>query len=234
MLKRISPSVYWWVEMHGEARGEPYTWNSHLIRIEDQDILVLVDPLPLSADEVREVEELGMPTHILLTCNFHLRESEPFRQKWGCKLLLQQEQLEEAEVAVDGTFQDGDLLWNLIQVVRVTNLRHREEVGFLVKENGGLMIVGDAVCGGRKDMGISEGEIRIAQATQEGPILFGFPEGVQEGRISLHRLLEYPFEKMCFAHGSPVFHHPKEVLKRFIEDEEFWEKLRKRETEESA
>ena len=195
--------------------------------------MALVDPLPLSADEFREVEELGTPTHILLTCNYHLRESESFRQKWGCRLLLQQEQQEEAEVVIDGIFQDGDLLWNLVQVIRVTDLRHREEVGFLVKENGGLMIVGDAVCGGRKDMGIPEGEIRIAQATQSGPIMFGFPAGVQKGRISLRKLLGYPFEKACFAHGAPVFHHPKEVLKRFIENENFWEGLKEREAEES-
>ena len=183
MLTRISPSVFWWVEVHGEARNQPYTWNSHLIHIQEEDVLVLVDPLPLSDDEVREVEQLGTPTHILLTCNYHLREAESFRQKWGCKVLLQQEQLTEAEVAIDATFRDGDVLWNLIEVIRVTDVRFPEEAAFLVKEEGGLMIVGDAVCGGRRDMGIPEGEIRIAQA----------------------------------------------ALRRLIEDEDFWEKLRKRE-----
>jgi len=228
LLTRISPSVYWWTEVHGEA---PYTWNSYLIHIQEENILALVDPLPLSADEVREIEALGTPSHILLTCNYHLRESESLRQKWGCKLLLQLEQQEEAGVAIDGTFGDGDVLWNRIEVIRVTDVRFPEEVGFLIKEEGGLMIVGDAVCGGRKDMGIPEGEIRIAQATQKGPIRFGFAAGVEKGRIALRGLLDYPFEKMCFAHGSPVLHHPKEVLKRFIEDKKFWENLRKRETE---
>jgi hypothetical protein len=123
------------------------------------------------------------------------------------------------------------VLWNRIEVIRVADVRFPEEVGFLVEEEGGLLVVGDAVCGGRKDVGIPEGEIRMAQATQEGPIPFGFPAGVEKGRIALRWLLDNPFEKMCFAHGSPVFHHPKEVLKRFIEDEDFWDNLRKRETE---
>ena len=220
MLKRISPSVYWWAEMHGEARNQPYTWNSHLVDIQEEKVLVLIDPLPLSTDEVCEVEALGTPTHILLTCNYHLRESEFFRQRWGCQLLLQQEQLKEAEVPIDGTFQNGDVLWNRIEVIRVTDVRFPEEVGFLVKEESGLMIVGDAVCGGRKDMGIPEGEIRIPF-----PAEMYFPAGVQKGRVSLRRLLDYPFGRMCFAHGSPVFDHPKEALQRFIEDEGAWVEL---------
>ena len=69
--------------MHGEARNEPYTWNSHLIDIKRGNILALVDPLPLSEDEIREVEKIGIPTHILITNNYHFRESEPFRKRWG-------------------------------------------------------------------------------------------------------------------------------------------------------
>ena len=223
MLQKISPSVYWWVEVHGEARGEPYTWNSHLIQIRDAGVIALVDPLPLSDGEIREIEELGRPTHILATCNYHIRESETLRQRWGCKLCLQEEQLGDAEVAVDGTLRDGDLLWGLVQVVRVRNLRFPEEVAFLVREEGGLMIAGDAVCGGRRDFGIPEGEIRIPL-----PGEFFFPAGADAGRESLRGLLELPFEKMCFAHGTPVFDRPKEALERFIQDEAYWEMARKK------
>jgi glyoxylase-like metal-dependent hydrolase (beta-lactamase superfamily II) len=222
MLQKIHSNVYWWVEIHGKARNQPYTWNSHLIQVKKGNVLALIDPLPLSVDELQEVEQLGTPTHILLTCNYHLRESEAFRQKWGCKILLPQEGLKDAEVPIDGTFQDGDLLWNLIEVIHVPDVHFPEEVAFLVKENGGVMIVGDVVCGGRKDMGIPDGEISI-------PISFAkYIADIQKARISLRRLLDYPFEKMCFAHGSPVFNRPKDVLKRFIDDEEAWKNLQKR------
>jgi glyoxylase-like metal-dependent hydrolase (beta-lactamase superfamily II) len=228
MLKRISSSVHWWAEIHGEARNQPYTWNSYLIHVKKENVLVLVDPLPLSADEVREVEELGKPTHILLTCNYHLRESEVFRQKWGCKILVHQEEVQDVEVSIDGTFQDQDRLWNVIEVIRVPDVHFPEEVAFLVKEDGGVMIVGDVVCGGRKDMGIADGEISI-------PIPFAkYIADIQKARISLQRLLGYPFEKMCFAHGSPVSHRPKDVLKGFIENDAVWESLQKRKIEESG
>ena len=107
MLKQISSAVHVWSEIHGAARDEPYLWNSYLIQVKDRHVLILVDPLPLSTEEIREVEEIGIPTHILLTCNWHLRESQAFRQKWGCQVYLHQDGLLDSEVPVDGTWQDG-------------------------------------------------------------------------------------------------------------------------------
>ena len=63
-----------------------------------------------------------------------------------------------------------------------------------------------------------EGEIRIPL-----PGRFYFPTGAQRARDSLRMLLEHPYEKMCFAHGSPVLDRPKEALERFIADEEYWD-----------
>ena len=34
----------------------------------------------------------------------------------------------------DDTFADRDILWDLLEVVRVLNVRHREEVCFLPKK----------------------------------------------------------------------------------------------------
>ena len=215
--------------MHGEARNQPYAWNSHLIDVKKGNILVLVDPLPLSADEIREVEEIGIPTHILITCNYHIRESESFRKRWGCKVLLPQDGLKDAEIPVDGTLQDGDLLWDFIEVIHVPDVHSfPEEVAYLVKEEGGVLIVGDGVCGGRKDMGIPDGEISI-------PIPFAkYIADIKKSRDSLHKLLAYPFEKMCFVHGTPVFQSPKSIFRRFLENDEIWESLRKRKAEDTA
>ncbi len=149
MLKQISSTVYSWSEIHGAARNKPYLWNSYLIQVRDHNVLILVDPLPLSNEEIQEIEEIGTPTHILLTCNYHLRESQRFRQKWGCEVRLHQDGLEDSEVPIDGTLQDKDLLWDLIEVIHVPDVHYAEEVAFLVKGDGNTMIVGDLVCGGQ-------------------------------------------------------------------------------------
>ena len=131
MLEKISSNVYMWSEVHGAARHEPYIWNSYLVHVKEQDVLILVDPLPLSAEEIREVEEIGAPSHILLTCNYHLRESQAFRQKCDCEVWLHRDGLKDSEVPIDGTLQDRDMLWGRIQVIHVPDVHYAEEVAFL-------------------------------------------------------------------------------------------------------
>ncbi len=218
MLRQISSAMHIWSEIHGAARNEPYLWNSYLIQVKDRDVLILVDPLPLSAEEIREVEEIATPTHILLTCNYHLRESQAFRQKWGCEVWLHQEGLKDSEVPVDGTLQDRDLLWDLMQVIHIPDVHYVEEVAFLVKGDGNTMIVGDLVCGGRMDRGVPDGQLWIHAPE--------YIQDLQDARNSLRKLSEYSFAKLCFGHGTPITQSAKDVFNEFIENDGAWEKLK--------
>ncbi len=218
MLKQISSTVHMWSEIHGAARNEPYLWNSYVIQVKDRDVLILVDPLPLSAEELRAVEEIGTPTHILLTCNWHLRESQAFRQKWGCEVWLHQEGLKDSEVPVDGTLQGKEFLWDLIQVIHIPDVHYVEEVAFLVKGEGNTMIVGDLVCGGRKDRSVPDGELWINASEYIFDLL--------NARNSLRKLSEYSFERLCFGHGTPITRLAKDVFNEFIENDGAWEKLK--------
>ena len=218
MLEKISSNVYMWSEVHGAARNEPYIWNSYLIHVKEQDVLILVDPLPLSAEEIREVEEIGAPSHILLTCNYHLRESQAFRQKWDCEVWLHRDGLKDSEVPIDGTLQDRDMLWGRIQVIHVPDVHYAEEVAFLVKGDGYTMIIGDLLCGGRKDRGVPDGELWI-----NAPEYILDPENA---RNSLRKLSEYSFEKLCFGHGTPITHAADAVFDEFIDNDGAWEKLK--------
>ncbi len=67
MLQQISSHIHCWSEIHGAARDEPYPWNSYLIDVPDEDAAVLVDPLSVSSDDAQEIEQIRIPTHILLT-----------------------------------------------------------------------------------------------------------------------------------------------------------------------
>lgn len=218
MLKRISSTVYMWSEVHGAARNEPYIWNSYLIQVEERGVFVLVDPLPLSDEEIREVEEIGAPSHILLTCNWHYRESHVFRQRWGCEVRLHEDGLVDSEVPIDGTLQDRDMLWGRIQVIHVPDVGWAEEVAFLVKGDGNTIIVGDVLCGGRKDRGVPDGEVWI-----NAPEYILNPENA---RNSLRKLSEFSFEKLCFGHGTPITQAANVVFNEFIENDGAWEKLK--------
>lgn len=210
MFQPLYGDVYYWTERHGKPEM-PYDWNSCAIRIDSANVLALVDPLPLTDGDIRQIEEIGTPTHILLTCNWHLREGEIFRERWGCKIYLNALGLSEAETTMDGTFKGGDRLWDAVEVIHLPHMGWTEEAAFLVEQEKGLLIVGDAVCGGRADMGVPEGEIGIF-ANQLEAIT-----DRQMARKSLIDLMEHPFDAISFAHGSPIRHQAKAALQRFLD-----------------
>ncbi len=209
MLQHLYGDVYYWTERHGNPQTT-YDWNSYAIRIEQSNVLALVDPLPLTDAEIRQIEEIGTPTHILLTCNWHLREGEIYRKRWGCKIFLNALGLSEAETTIDGTFEGGDRLWDAVRVIHIPHVGWEEETGFLVEQAQGLLIVGDVICGGRADIGVPDGKIGIFTNQLEAI------SDRRKARDSLMGLMEYPFDAICFAHGTPIRHQAKAALQRFL------------------
>ena len=115
------------------------------------------------------------------------------------------------------------MLWDLVEVVNVPNVRHGEEVSFYLKPHGGALIFGDLLSGGRKDVGIPDGKVGI-----------NAPEylvDIDTARLSLRMLLHFEFDLMCFGHGLPVVRGAKEVLKHFIECDVTWTDLDQRREE---
>ena len=210
MFGHLYGDVYYWTKRHGNPETT-YDWNSCAIRIDRANVLALVDPLPLTDEEIRQIEKIRTPTHILLTCNWHLRESEIYRQRWESVIYLNTLGLAEAETTIDGTFEGGDRLWDAVEVIHIPHVGWGEETAFLVEQEQGLLIVGDVVCGGRTDIGVPEGEIGIFTNQLEAI------SDRQKARDSLIDLMEYPFDAICFAHGSPIRHQAKAALQRFID-----------------
>lgn len=216
MLTQISPSIYMWSEIHGAARNEPYTWNSYVIHIPSQNILALIDPLAASEETRQAIETLGTPTHIVLTCEFHLRESQTYRARWGCQLWVNETEADRYDVAIDHTFHDNDRLWNLIDLIYVPGIYYPETV-LLTQESGGTLIIGDLLCGGRADQGIPDGDLGMM-----GP---EYVPDLTNARQSIAKLLNYNYTTICFGHGTPIYQSAKQKLKHFVEDDKTWQHL---------
>ena len=182
----------------------------------------MIDPLPLSDAEIKQIEALGVPTHIILTCSYHERSSAQFRQKWGCEILLHENYMREAEIEFDGTFQDRDVLWNLLEVVGVPDVRHREEVCFYLIPDG-VLIVGDLLSGGRADCGIPDGELGFKDPA--------YLVDLAKARRSLKTLLHLEFNALCFGHGKPILSGAKDALERFVACDATWEEVGQRREE---
>lgn len=213
MLTEISQSVYMWSEIHGEARNEPYPWNSYAIRIPNQDILVLIDPLAASEETLQAIESLGTPTHIVLTCEFHLRESQAYQKRWGCQLWVNSIETDRYNVPIDHTFQSNQLLWNLILPIYVPGIYYPETT-LLIQEAKGILIIGDMLSGGRKDQNIPDGDLGL-MGPQDVPDL-------EYARQSIAQLLNYEYTIICFGHGTPIYQKAKNKLRHFIDNDTLW------------
>ena len=119
-------------------------------------------------------------------------------------------------VSMMGPIRDRELLWDLVEIIRVPDVRYGEEVSFFIAEDSAL-VIGDLVSGGRKDMGIPDGEIGIP-----GPEYY---VDLRKARESLRALLALPFNLMCFAHGTPITSGAKEVLRQYVENDAVWNRL---------
>jgi hypothetical protein len=117
-------------------------------------------PLAASDETIHAIEALGTPTHILLTCEFHLRESEIYQERWGCEIHVNEIESTHYDVLIDDLFYQGDQLWNFIDPITITNVYY-PETAFLIREASGILIIGDLFAGGRKDHGIPDGELGI-------------------------------------------------------------------------
>ena len=220
MLTKLTPNLFTWAEIHGASRNQAYDWNGFLVQDESNSVRALIDPLPLSEGEIQQIDELGGPTHLMLTCAYHERSLTEFKRRWDCKVWIHENQVQDAEFAFDATFADRDRLWDLLEVVRVPNVRHREEVCFYLKNHKGALIIGDLLSGGRQDSGIPDGKVG-----------FNAPEylvDLDTARLSLRMLLHFEFDLMCFGHGSPAVCGAKEVLRQFIECHATWGDLAQR------
>ena len=216
MLEMISESLYRWTEIHGEERNEDYPWNSYVIHFPDKDILALVDPLAMSEEVAAEIESLKTPTHIVLTCEYHLRESVQFRKRWGCEISVNINEQDKYEVEIDETFRSGEKLFGCIDLVDVQGSFY-PETALLIYELGGILIIGDKISGGRKDCGIPDGELGLA-----------FPEWIPDllsARRNLRKLLDLDFRVICSGHGLPVLEEAKSKLKAYVESDQVWNSL---------
>lgn len=223
MLTKLTPHLFTWTEIHGASRNQAYNWNSFFVQDESNSVRALIDPLSLTASQVQQIDELGGPTHLMLTCAYHERSLTEFKRRWDCRVLVHENQVDEVEFTFDATFADRDMLGGFLKVVRVPNVRHREEVCFYLRSHGGALIIGDLLSGGRRDSGIPDGKVG-----------FNAPEylvDLDKARLSLKVLLRFEFDLMCFGHGSPVVRGAKEVLKHFIACDATWEALAQRREE---
>jgi hypothetical protein len=215
-LTKVTKNLYRYTELHGAQRGEPYNWNSYVIHFPEHGVLALVDPLDARTAVLSDIESIGHPTHILLTCEIRLRSSLTFRDRWDCQIWANQIERDLYDIELDGTFTHGDLLWDSVSCTYIPDAYY-PETALLIHGEPTVLFIGDIISGARQDQGVPVEQLGIIH-----PV--GIPD-TQACRSGLRRLLDLDFNVICFGHGDPVTLDAKSKLRAYLEDDVIWSEL---------
>jgi hypothetical protein len=217
MLQPISEGVFRWTAVRRSTSrpGIVHELAGFALVLPADGGIVLVDPPTLTQDECGYLESLGTPRHILLTCEWHTRASADHRARWGCRVLMHPLGVPRAEIPVDGTPEDGALLWDCVRILHVP-VTYEEEVAVLFAPPDGAptLLLGDALSGARGEQGIPNGEVALHAPR--------YVADFSKARRALRRLLEHPFEALGLGHGAPILTGGRAAVERCLTAEVAW------------
>ena len=199
-MKEIIPGVFHWTRNHPKIEIEV---SSYFLAREG----VLLDPL---------VPEGGLdgfpgePAHVILTNRHHFRESDRFRERFGCKVWCVEQGMHEFDHAQRvHPFRWGDDLPGGIVALEIGALCPDETALYLPRD-GGMVALADGVV--RRD----DGPLSFVPDEYMGDD----PEGVKRGlKAAYRRLVEQrEFDTLLLAHGWPWVGGARKALRDFVKE----------------
>ena len=197
-MKPILPGIATWSWFSEEKQ---LNFNGHLLDVGEHRILV--DPPPLSDDDLSKLRLAGQVDYILLTNRDHERECATYQEMLQARVYVPQADAPEMSVTPDKTFVDGELLPGGIWVIHLSNQKSTGESALFLQQGRGILIVGDAL------LGKPEGSVSMLPAEK-----YADPAKAREG---LRRLLKYEFDSLLVGDGTSILAGAKAVVAQALE-----------------
>jgi hypothetical protein len=199
-MEEILPGIHHWTALHPRIKQRV---SSYYV----EPAGILIDPMA-PKDGLRFFEELDLPPQqVVLTNRHHYRESDRFREAFGCVVRASEPGLHEFEGTgreVEG-FSFGEEVAPGVTAV---------EIGAICPDETALHIaVGDGA------VAFADGLVR----PRGGPLgfvpdyLMDDPPATRQGLLDSFRgLLERDFDALLFAHGDPLTSGGRSALSDFV------------------
>jgi hypothetical protein len=195
-MKQLLPNIWSWSWFSEEKQLD---FNGHFLHVGEHR--VLVDPPPMTADDLSFVRRRGMD-YILLTNRDHERETERYRRELGCRVMVPEGDAPQMTVKADKTYQDGELLPGGIWAVHIKDQKSPGECALYVQQGQGTILVGDAL------IGKPPGSLCLLPAEKYADI--------GKAREGLRRLLKYNFNALLVGDGAPILADAKPAVERAL------------------
>jgi len=205
-VQEIRPGLWRWTAFHPEWKqivGSLYA--------EAADAVVLVDPIVPEDESVRfwraldrDVEQAGVPVHVLVTVYWHTRDARLMAERYGARVWAPSRArapIERRAGTVTDVYRPGDALPAGVEALETA--RAGEVVFWLPAHR--------AVAAGDTLLGDGAGGIRMCPESW-------LPEGKghRELAAALRPLLDLPVARVLVSHGEPVLSGGRAALSRAL------------------
>ena len=203
-MEEVLPGIYRW-SAFSEEKG--YDFNGYLVisEQEPEKVKVLIDPPPLTAEDLAWLRQQGPIACILLTNRDHVREAGALRGLLSTRVLIHDQDAPLIDLKADGTFQDGDRLPGGMLAVHVPDNKSPGETALYLEGRGGrrgVMILGDAL------IGRPPGQLSLMPADKYAD--------AARAREGLRVLLKYDYDPVLLGDGTSILKEGKKAVEQFI------------------
>ncbi len=197
-MKQLFPGIWQWSWFSQEKQLD---FNGLLLIVGEHRILV--DPPPMTPDDLEQVKRGGPIDYIIVTNRDHEREAATYQAEFKCQLQVPEADAPQMQLQPSRAFRDGELLPGGIWVVHLQDQKSPGECALFIQQGKGILIVGDAV------MGKPPGSLSMLPAEKY--------VDVAKAKEGLRRLLKYNFDAILVGDGVSILSGAKQAVERVIQ-----------------
>ncbi|MEO7168661.1 MAG: hypothetical protein ABI787_11665 [Spartobacteria bacterium] len=195
-LQQLSTFLRLWQVYDPAVKSDLYS-----TAVESGARLFLIDPVPLAADSLAELAAGARVAGVLVTNSNHPRAAASFGRQFAAPIYAAAPVVEALEGEKTVSITDGEEIFPGLTAVALPG-GAPGEMAFHFAEEGGTMVVGDALIH-FEPYGFA---LLPAKYCTDQKAL----------RRSLRRLLDWPFERLLFAHGTPILSSARARLETLL------------------
>ena len=197
-MRQILPGIHTWA-VFSQEKGLDF--NGHLVVNEEG--CAIVDPPPMSPEQIARVEELGRPTAVVITNCHHTRDATAYAGRWKIPILLNDKDALAIPkgVRLGGIYRNGDRLAAGLVAVELADQKSPGESALLCRAAGAI-ILGDAL------IGAPPGSLRMLPDEK-----YAHPA---RARAGLRRLLDLSFDAVLVGDGASIPEGGRTALEEFL------------------
>jgi hypothetical protein len=195
-IDQIAPGIFTWQVYDAAVKSDLFS-----TALETPSGTYLIDPIGLDAEALRNLESRRPVTGIVVTNENHERAARQFAERFSVPIFLHASLAKAAGLPQTIALQDGGAVSPGLNALALDGAP-AGEIALHYEADGGTMVVGDALIN-FEPYGFA---LLPAKYCRDFKLM----------RRSLPRLLDYTFERMLFAHGTPILSGARAQLEQLL------------------